>query len=538
MVDSIDSFYPSDCENFIYLEGIDNNDLSSITNILVKKVVFIIAPLFLNLMTVRLIDIAKPFLPILPEVEIPFEKAAFDDKVVYTIFAGLIYLFAQFPLVAISKNTPPTVDDPIYFLRGVFGAEPKTLLEFGVFPIVSSGLIMQLLAGMRIIKVNFKLQKDRELFQAFTKILILFQFSVLANIFVYSGYYGDNLTVTQAVLLNLQLIGTGFVVTLMTEVVDKGFGFASGNMVILTIAIATNLVADAFGLSQIQIDAEGHKEAQGSIINLFQGLRAEHRSFIGNLASAFNRDYLPNLNTTVLMLVIGAVIAYVHSIRIELPIRSTKARGMNNVYPIRLLHVGCLPIMFSYVILTYVHIFAFVLIQVIAKNDPSHIICRVLGHYESVNNLLADPTFPLSMLTPPRSFFSGILQRPLTYIVFTAFMLVTAIFFASKWQEISGSSARDLAQEFKEQGITLVGRREQNIAVELNKVIPVASVTGAAILALVAVAGELLGLKGKGAAMVMGVAGGFSLLELITFEYQQSGGNSALAQVLGPVANF
>lgn len=77
------------------------------------------------------------------------------------------------------------------------------------------------------------------------------------------------------------------------------------------------------------------------------------------------------------------------------------------------------------------------------------------------------------------------------------------------------------------------GRREQSVAKELNKVIPVAAKTGAAILAAITVCGELLGLKGKAAGIVVGVAGGFSLLELITLDYQQSGGQSALTQVLG-----
>lgn len=482
-------------------------------------------------------DIAKPFLPILPEVEISYEKVPFDDKIVYTICSGLIYLFGQFPLAGISKDEIK-VQDPLYFLRGVFGAEPRTLLEFGLFPIISSGLILQLLAGMKYISVNFKLQQDRELFQSLTKLFALLQYFVLANIFIFSGYYGENLSIVQIGLLNLQLVGAGFVAILVSEIVDKGFGFASGSMTISTIVIATNLVADTFGVSQVPVDAEGHKEAQGSIINLIQGMRAKHRTFLGGLVSAFNRDYLPNLSTTLIVLGIGAAVCYLQSFRLELPIRSTKARGMNNVYPIRLLHIGGLSVSFSYVLLTIVHLFAFVLIQLVAKNDLSSIICKILGHYETVNNLLYVPSFPLSLLTPPRSFFSGLLQQPLTFVVYTGFMLVTGIWFADQWQAISGSSARDIAIQFKDQGITLTGRREQSVAKELEKVVPVASTTGATLLALVTVVGECLGLKGKAAGMVVGVATGFSLLELISMDYQQSGGQSALAQVLGAPGRF
>ncbi|QLL33859.1 hypothetical protein HG536_0F01840 [Torulaspora globosa] len=485
----------------------------------------------------RLVDIAKPFLPILPEIEISYEKVPFDDKIVYTICSGLIYLFGQFPLAAISKDEV-RVQDPLYFLRGVFGAEPRTLMEFGLFPIISSGLILQLLAGMKFISVNFKLQQDRELFQSLTKLFALLQYFVLANIFIFSGYYGENLSIVQIGLLNLQLVGAGFFAILVSEIVDKGFGFASGTMTINTIVIATNLIADTFGVSQVTVDADGHKEAQGSVINLLQGMRSKHKTFLGGLVSAFNRDYLPNLSMTLIVLGIGATVCYLQSFRLELPIRSTKARGMNNVYPIRLLHIGGLSVTFSYVLLTIIHLLAFVLIQLVARNDPTSIICKVLGHYETVNNLLYVPSFPLSLLTPPRSFFSGLFQQPLTFAVYSGFMLFTGIWFADQWQAMSGTSARDIAAQFKEQGITLTGRREQSVAKELEKVVPVASTTGATLLALVTIVGEFLGLKGKAAGMVVGVATGFSLLELISLDYQQSGGQSALAQVLGAPGRF
>ncbi|CCF55799.1 hypothetical protein KAFR_0A03640 [Kazachstania africana CBS 2517] len=487
---------------------------------------------FSYFITVRLIDVVKPFLPILPEVELPYEKIEFDDRVVYTIFSGLIYLFAQFPLAGIPKDLESNVKDPIYFLRGVFAAEPKTILEFGIFPVIASPLLLQLMAGLRIIKVNFKIQQDRELFQSLTKLFAIFQYIILSNVFIFSGYYGDSLTIAQIFLLNIQLVGAGIFVTLMCEVVDKGFGFTSGAMVINTAVIATNLVADTFGISQITIDTEGHQEPQGSLINLLQGVRAKHKTFVGAIVNAFNRDYLPNLTTTCVVVAIAMAIGYIQNIRIEVPVRSTRARGMNNVYPIRLLHVGSLSVLFSYVCLFYIHILGFILIQLIGKNNADSLICKVLGHYEIVNNILYVPTFPLSSLAPPKSLFGGILEQPISFIAYPLFIVITGIWFACNWQAISGQSARDIAKDFKDQGITLTGRREQNISKELNKIVPVASTTGAAILAAITVLGELLGLKGKAAGMVIGIAGGYSILEIVTLDYQQNGSGSNLGQVL------
>ncbi|CAR30491.1 Ssh1p [Lachancea thermotolerans CBS 6340] len=480
----------------------------------------------------RLIELAKPFLPLLPEVEVPYEKIGFDDKVVYTIIAALIYLFGQFPLAGVSKEASGVLD-PLYFLRSVFAAEPKTLLEFGVFPVVSSALIMQVLAGLKLIKVNFKIRQDRELFQTCTKLFALLQYLVLANVFIFSGYYGTDLSVVQITALNVQLVVAGFFVTLLVEVIDKGYGFASGAMAITTVTISTNFVADVFGVGQFPVDNEGHTEPQGAFINLIQSLRASHKTWTGAIVGAFNRDYLPNLTTAFLVLALAASICFLTNFRLELPIRSTRTRGVNNVYPIRLFYVGSLSVLFAYVILFYIHVGAFVLVQLIAHNNPSSIIYKVVGGYASHNNLLYVPQFPLSLLTPPKSFVECITRQPLTPLFFTTFLVITGIWFAGLWQQISGSSARDISEQFKEQGITLTGRREQGVTKELDKIVPVAATTGAIVLGLLVACGELLGLKGKGASIIVGVSGGFALLELITAEYQQSGGQSALAQVLG-----
>ena len=45
-----------------------------------------------------------------------------------------------------------------------------TLMELGISPIVTSGLVMQLLAGSRIIEVNQAIKEDRALFSGAQKL--------------------------------------------------------------------------------------------------------------------------------------------------------------------------------------------------------------------------------------------------------------------------------------------------------------------------------------------------------------------------------
>jgi len=59
--------------------------------------------------------------------------------------------------------------DPLYWLRVIIASNRGTLMELGITPIVTSGMIMQLLAGANLIDVDFSLKEDRALFGAAQK---------------------------------------------------------------------------------------------------------------------------------------------------------------------------------------------------------------------------------------------------------------------------------------------------------------------------------------------------------------------------------
>lgn len=54
----------------------------------------------------------------------------------------------------------------MYFFMGVLGGNETT----GISPIVTSSLVMQLLAGSRIIEVNQSIKEDRALFSGAQKV--------------------------------------------------------------------------------------------------------------------------------------------------------------------------------------------------------------------------------------------------------------------------------------------------------------------------------------------------------------------------------
>ena len=64
--------------------------------------------------------------------------------------------------------------DPFYWMRVMTASNLGTLMALGITPIVSSGTIMQLLAGANLITVDNNIKEDRILFNGAQKCTICF----------------------------------------------------------------------------------------------------------------------------------------------------------------------------------------------------------------------------------------------------------------------------------------------------------------------------------------------------------------------------
>jgi len=64
----------------------------------------------------------------------------------------LIYLVcSQIPLYGVVSSSSA---DPFYWMRVILASNRGTLMELGISPTVTAGMVMQLLAGAKIIEVD------------------------------------------------------------------------------------------------------------------------------------------------------------------------------------------------------------------------------------------------------------------------------------------------------------------------------------------------------------------------------------------------
>ena len=86
----------------------------------------------------------------------------FREKILWTVTTLFIYLVScQIPIYGVKTAKS---NDPFYWMRVILASNRGTLMELGISPIITSGMVMQLLAGARLIEVNQSLKEDRALF--------------------------------------------------------------------------------------------------------------------------------------------------------------------------------------------------------------------------------------------------------------------------------------------------------------------------------------------------------------------------------------
>merc|ERR1711975_24459 len=215
----------------------------------------------------RVLNLVKPCMCVLPEVSTPDRKVPFKERMLWTSITLFIFLVCcQIPLYGIKSNAG---SDPIYWMRVILASNRGTLMELGISPIVTSGLVMQLLAGSKIIDVDQGSKSDRELFQGAQKLFGMIITLGEALAYVLSGMYGDikDLGATNAILIIIQLFIAGVIVIVLDELLQKGYGLGSGISLFIATNICETIVWKAF--SPATINTGRGTEFEGAIIALF-----------------------------------------------------------------------------------------------------------------------------------------------------------------------------------------------------------------------------------------------------------------------------
>jgi len=115
------------------------------------------------------------------------------EKIIWTGITLFIYLVCcQIPLYGVHRASG---SDPFYWMRVILASNRGTLMELGISPIVTASMIMQLLAGLKILDVNMEVTADRTLFKTAEKLLAIVMAASEGFAYIWSGAYGAPSTI-------------------------------------------------------------------------------------------------------------------------------------------------------------------------------------------------------------------------------------------------------------------------------------------------------------------------------------------------------
>ena len=379
--------------------------------------------------------------PYLPQVPKPKKKISLQTRLLWCGVALLIYMvMGQTPLFG---ATAPQFDF-LAFARVIFASQQGTLVELGIGPIVTAGLLMQLLRGSDILKFDFKKPEERGIFQTATK-LVTYVVIVAESIVYAIAVYGPGVSEPHFLYVMIgQLMAASIIVMFLDELIQKGWGLGSGISLFIMAGVAQQILWSMFS----PLPA-GDGGMIGIIPYIIQSIGGGDISNI-----LFRSNQLPSIFGLFLTAGILLILVFTQGMKIEIPIVSTKYRGFNAVYPIKLMYVSNIPVILASA-LTANAVFMFQMLWANMNPRNNNFFMNFIAQF--------DPTSPntpigglIYYMTPPRGLDVAALD-PGRAVGYVLFMIGIVVVFGRLWVELGGLSPKSAAQNLLDADVQIPG---------------------------------------------------------------------------------
>ena len=404
-----------------------------------------------------------PILEKIPEVELPIKEITFKEKLKWTgIVLVLYFIMGCIDIYTAGAQIPAIFE----FWQTITASKMGTLITLGIGPIVTAGIIMQLLVGSGIIQMDLSIPENRALFQGCQKLLSIIMCFVEALLFVGAGAFGA-LTPMLAFLIVIQIALGSIILIYLDEVVSK-YGIGSGIGLFIAAGVSQTIFVGTFG-------PEGY--LWKFLNSLIQGVP--------------NIEYIaPILGTIIVFL----IVVYAESMRVEIPLAHGRIKGAVGKYPIKFVYVSNIPVILAAALLANVQLWGLVLYRM---GVP------ILGHYEggrAIDGIAYYLSTPYGLL--------NVISDPLHAIVYLITMIILSVIFGIFWVETTGLDPKSMAKRIGSLGMAIKGFRKSEKAIEqrLRRYIPPLTVMSSAFVGFLAAVANFTGALGGGTGVLLTVS--------------------------------
>jgi preprotein translocase SecY subunit len=455
----------------------------------------------------RFLNLFKPVGRVLPEIKLPERKVSFNEKIFWTGLVLIVYLvMAEIPLYGISGS----IQDQFSALRVIFASNRGTLMELGIGPIVTAGLILQLLAGSAIIECDMSNAEDRGLFTVASKVFTILLTGVQASAYIVSGMYGA-LAGTTTIVIFIQLLVAGVVVMLLDELVQKGWGIGSGISLFIMAGVAQTILWQTFSpASGLFVGSLSLLLSRSQTYNLIDWI-------VGSGAYPSLIGFITTIGTFL-------VIIYLEGVRLELPMTYAGYKGYRSRYPIKLLYVSNLPVIFASALFANVYFFTQLIWSTSGQPKPgTNLLTDIIGTYKPVtsgNQTSIQPAGGIAYYVTSPNNLQGVAADPVKAGVYLGILVAFCAVFSLVWLEVGGLGPSTVAQQLMDSGMQIPGYRRSVRPIEsiLKRYIPVVAILGGIIVGLIAGLSNFVGVFGTGVGILLSVGIIYQYYELLMQE--------------------
>lgn len=443
----------------------------------------------------KFLEAFGPLMRVMPEVPKPDRRVSLREKIFWTALVLTAYLLmCQVPLYGAEAGGRY---EPLMIQRVIFASRRGTLVELGIGPIVTAGLIMQLLAGSKLISIDFADPRDRAHFTGAQKVLAVFMTIAQACMYILGGMYGA-LPSHLAIYMILQLVAAGIIILLLDELVQKGWGLGSGVSLFILAGVAEQVVWQSLAPYGPLAD----KKYLGALIAFAQTFMMGE-----SLWNAFYRPHnYPTMTGFIAMIAVLLLVIYLEGMRVEVPAAYSKYRGMRVRIPLKFLYASNVPVILASALFANVFFFTQIIWTRLSGSPEYSFLLSLLGRFKSTEYGLEPIGGLVYYLTPPRGLEEA-LKDPIHTTLYISLLTILCVFFSIIWVESSGISAKDQAQQLVQSGLHIPGFRQSPKIIEqmLSRYIPIITILGGLAVGFIAAFADVLGALGSGMGILLSV---------------------------------
>ncbi len=457
----------------------------------------------------------------IPEVRKPSEKKLdFNTKLKWTlIILGSFFVLANIPLFGLSENALERFE----YLAIILGTDFGSIISLGIGPIVMASIILQLLSGSGIIKIDTTSEEGRKFFQGVQKLLVFF--FIIFEAMVYVLMQGLQAMPGLGWLVIFQLVLGGLVIFYMDEVTQK-WGFGSGVSMFIAAGVAWRLFTSAFQF----INAQG-KNCLLDFTNT--ACSGKIFVFIQAIINKTPPEAYSALGAIIATTIIFLIVVWAQSLKVEVPLSFGRLRGYGIKWPLSFFYASVIPVILVAALVANFQLFGGLFENASQPCFADGILNRtaegctgsakIASYFGWMGKFIdGQPVSGFSFwigstnlvdLFIRGGFRSIFLLQGLIHILF---FVVFATIFSVFWVKTSGMDARSQAEKISSSGLQVAGFRQDNRILEsiLDRYIMPLTVMGGAAIGLLAATTDLFGAIVSGTAML--------LVIMIMFQFYQN----------------